>query len=120
LKGIEEIKVGDKVSVTYLTSTVVYVTSPDAEKPPVTESRIVEVDSKDGKPRKVTVDIIEKTSTVMAIDVANRKATLKGPDGKIQNIDVSDEVENLENVKVGDLVVHQVTETVAVDISKVE
>jgi hypothetical protein len=85
--------VGDKVSVTYLSSKAVYVTSPDKDRPPVASSRSVEVDSKDGKPRKFTVDIVEKTSTV---------------------------VENLENVKVGDQLVYQFTEAVAVDITKVE
>ena len=120
LTGIEEIKVGDKVKVTYLTSTAFYVTSPDKERPPVSESRIVEVTSKDGKPRKMTVDIIEKTSIIEAIDLENRIAVLKGPDGKISKIDVDDEVQNLENVKVGDQVVLQHTVTVAVDISKVE
>ena len=120
LTGIEEIKVGDKVKVTYLTSTAVYVTSPDKERPPVSESRIVEVSTKDGKPRKMTVDIIEETSIVEAIDLENRTAVLKGPDGKISKIDVADEVQNLENVKVGDQVVLQHTVAVAVDISKVE
>ena len=119
LKGIEDIKVGDKVRVTYLKSTAVFVTSPDAERPPVTESRVVQVSSKDGKPRKVTVDIKEETSIVEAIDVENRTATLKGPDGKVVTINVSDEVKNLENVKVGDQVVLQTTESVAVDITKV-
>jgi uncharacterized membrane protein (UPF0127 family) len=120
LTGIEEIKVGDKLKVTYLTSTAMYVTSPDKERPPVSESRMVEVDSKDGKPRKVTVHIIEETSIVEAIDVENRTAVLKGPDGKIRTIEVADEVQNLENVKVGDQVVLQRTVAMAVDISKVE
>jgi outer membrane lipoprotein-sorting protein len=120
LAGIESIRVGDKVSVTYLKSTAVYVTSPDEDRPPVASSRSVEVDSKDGKPRKFTVDIIEKTSTVLAIDAEKRTATLKDHEGKVQNIEVADDVKNLENVKVGDQVVTQVTEAIAVDISKVE
>lgn len=120
LTGIENIKVGDKVNVTYLTSTAVYVTSPDAERPPITESRVVEVDSKDGKPRKVTVEIVEKTFIVEAIDLENRTATLKHPDGKIETVKVSDELKNLENVKIGDQVVMQYTQSVAVDISKIE
>ena len=120
LTGIDKIKVGDKVSVTYLNSKAVYVTSPDEDRPPVASSRSVEVDSKDGKPRKFMVDIIEKTSTVEAIDVAARKVTLKDHEGKIQTIDVAADVQNLENVKVGDQVVFQVTEALAVDISKVE
>jgi hypothetical protein len=120
LEGIEKIKVGDKVSVTYLNSKAVYVTSPDKERPPVAKSRSVEVDSKDGKPRKFMVDIIEKTSTVEALDLETRMATLKDSDGNTQTIQVADDVQNLENVKVGDQVVYQETEAVAVDITKVE
>jgi hypothetical protein len=120
LEGIETIKVGDKVSVTYIRSKAVYVTSPDMERPAIASSRTVEVDSKDGKPRKLTVDIKEETSIVEAIDYETRMATLRRPDGKVETIEVSDEVRNLENVKVGDQVVLQLTEAIAVDIAKVE
>jgi len=120
LTGLEKIMVGDKVKVTYVTSTAVYVTSPDSDRPPVASSQSVEVDSKDGKPRKLKVDILEKTSTVLALDLATRTATLKDHEGNIQTIQVDPSVENLENVKVGDQVVYQFTEAVAVDISKVE
>ena len=118
--GLDKILVGDKVEVTYISSRAIYVTSPDADRPPVAASRTVEIDSKDGKPRKITVDIIEKTSTVLAIDAVKRTATLKDHEGKVHIIDVDPEVKNLENVKVGDQVVYQFTEAVAVDISKVE
>ena len=66
------------------------------------------------------VDIIEKTSTVLAIDVENRKATVKDHEGKVSTVDVHPEFKNLEKVKVGDQVVYQVTEAIAVDIKKVE
>jgi Cu/Ag efflux protein CusF len=45
------------------------------------------------------------TATVTAVDVAARKVTLKGPKGKEDVIKVGDEVKNLDQVKVGDLVV---------------
>lgn len=120
LEGIENIHVGDKVKITYLTSTAVYVQSPDEDRKPVEKYTTIQVDSKDGKPRKLTVEITEKTSTVEAIDVENRKATLKDAQGNVETIDVADDVQNLENVKVGDQVVYQVTQTLAVDIKKVE
>ena len=120
LTGLEKIEIGDKVRVTYLKSTAVYVTSPDADRPSVAVARSVEVDSEGEKPRKLTVEVTERTSTVVSIDVANRKATLKNADGIVETIDVSPEVKNLENVKVGDLVVYQVTTAIAVEIAKVE
>ena len=120
LTGIEKIKIGDKVKITYLQSTAVYVTSPDASRPAVADARTVEVDSEGEKPRKVSVEVTEVTSTVMAVDAEKRTATLKDADGKIETINVHPEVTNLENVKVGDQVVYQVTKAIAINISKVE
>jgi len=120
LTTIEKIKVGDKVKITYLQSTAVYVTSPDAKRPSVAGARTVEVDSEGDKPRKLTVEVTEVTSTVMAVDPVKRTATLKDADGKIETVDVHPEVTNLENVKIGDQVVYQVTKAIAVNISKVE
>ncbi len=45
------------------------------------------------------------TATVTAVDVATRKVTLKGKKGKEETITVSPDVKNLDQVKVGDLVV---------------
>jgi hypothetical protein len=45
------------------------------------------------------------TASVTAVDVATRKVTLKGPKGKEETITVSPDVKNLDQVKVGDLVV---------------
>jgi hypothetical protein len=120
LTGIEKIKVGDKVNITYLQSTAVYVTSPDADRPPVSDVRTVEVDSEGEKPRKVTVEVTEVTSTVVSVDTEKRTATLKDADGKIETVNVHPEVRNLDNVKPGDLVVYQKTKAIAVDIAKVE
>ena len=120
LTGIESIKVGDKVNVTYIKSAVVYVTSPDSTRAAEVQKREVMVDSKDGKPRKLTVDVYEKLSIVEALDLENRMATLKHSDGTVETVKVSDEFENLDKVHVGDHVIYQFSEAVAVDISKVE
>jgi hypothetical protein len=118
--GLENIQVGDKVKVTYIRSQAVYVTVPGAEVPPMASNRTVEIDSKEGTPKTLTIKVKEDKSTVEAIDYEKRTAVLRHEDGTLENIDVSPELKNLENVKVGDLVVLQVTEAVAVDITKVE
>ena len=120
LTGIENIKVGDEVNVTYIKSSVVYVTSPDSMRAAEVQRKDVMVDSKDGKPRKLTVDVFEKLSIVEALDVEQRMATLKHSDGTVETIKVSDEFENLDKVKVGDHVIYQFSEAVAVDIVKVQ
>lgn len=120
LTGLDKIHVGDKVEVTYVKSLAFYVTPYDSTRPPMTKTTHVMVDSKGEKPKKFMADVTEKVSTIAAIDVANRKATLKDPEGNLKTVDVAPEVQNLENVKVGDQVVFQSTEAFAVDIKKVD
>ncbi len=120
LTGLDKIRVGDQVEITYLKSLSFYVTDYDSTRPPVTSTTKVQVDSKGEKPKKYTVNLIEKTSTVEAIDAAARKATLRDHEGNLVEVDVSPELRNLENVKVGDQVVFQYTEALAVDIKKVD
>ena len=54
-------------------------------------------------PAPASVENLQTLSaTVEAIDVDNRLVSLKGPEGQIATIEVSPEVRNLEQVKVGD------------------
>ena len=56
-------------------------------------------------PAPVEVEsLVEVSATVDAIDMANRLVTLRGDDGEISTVQVSDEVQNLPQVKVGDRV----------------
>jgi len=120
LVGIENIKVGDEVEVKYLKSLTVYVTSPDSSRPTITEKKTVKMDTEGGEPVEYIVDIVEKVSTVMAIDYEKREAMLKDSEGIIHEVDVSHEVENLENVSIGDQVVYHSTESIAIHIAKVQ
>ena len=55
------------------------------------------------------------TATIEAIDAKKNRVTLKGPEGKTQEIKVKDP-KNLVNVKVGDQVVLTYTEALAVSV----
>jgi plasmid maintenance system killer protein len=55
------------------------------------------------------------TATVEAIDAKKNRVTLKGPEGKTQEIKVKDP-KNLVNVKVGDQVVLTYTEALAISV----
>ena len=63
--------------------------------------------------RRVTV-----TASVEAIDVANRHVTLKGPRGNVFELAVDPEVRNLDQVKVGDLVVVHYLEALSLTLKK--
>jgi hypothetical protein len=59
------------------------------------------------------VDTVTTRATVKAIDLATRTVTLVGPEGETKTLKVSDEVQNLPQVKVGDTVVARYYASVA-------
>lgn len=69
-------------------------------------------------PAPVSVeDIVERTALVEAIDVENRLVTLKAEDGEVTTIQVSDEVRNLPQLKVGDRVVARYYQAIGAKLS---
>jgi hypothetical protein len=58
------------------------------------------------------------TATVQAVDLKKRTVTLKGSEGNVFTIKVDDSVKNLPQVKVGDQVVAQYYEAIAVEVMK--
>ena len=117
--NLETINVGDKVKMRYLESTAFYVTEPNPDRPAVAKTTTVDVGQGENI-NKVTVDVVETVQTVESLDLEKRVVVLKDADGKLQTIKVADDLENLENVKVGDQVVTQFTEAFAVSLEKVE
>jgi Cu/Ag efflux protein CusF len=61
---------------------------------------------------------ITATAAVQKIDQKTRMVTLKGPDGKTKTIHVSDQVQNLAQVKKGDLVTIAYYESIAYELKK--
>jgi len=68
----------------------------------------------EGVPGGVTVNSVEVTAKVTAIDTKNRKATLLLPDGEKETITVPPEAVNFDQVRVGDIVKATLTEEVVV------
>jgi hypothetical protein len=119
IPDIEKIKIGDEVEVKYIKSLVVFVTSPDSSRPPISEKKTVRAEIEDGKPAEYIIDVIEKVSTVMAIDHEKREAILKDSEGHLHEVDIHDQVDNIESVSVGDQIIYHSTETIAVHLVKV-
>lgn len=67
-----------------------------------------------GVPGGVMVDTVDMSAKVTAIDSANRKVTLLGPDGKKFTVKVGPEAINFDQIRVGDLVNATVTEELVV------
>jgi Cu/Ag efflux protein CusF len=61
---------------------------------------------------------VSMTATVEKIDLATRLVTLRGPDGKVDTITVSENVKNLPQVKVGDRVIVAFFESLAFEVRR--
>jgi hypothetical protein len=85
-----------------------------AQKPDVTGGTAVA--SEPGKAAMVRT--IKVTAQVMAIDKGTRTLTLKGPDGKTVDVVAAEEVKNFPQIKVGDFVVVQVLQSLALELQK--
>lgn len=69
-------------------------------------------------PGAMVADTVKITATVEAIDYAKRTVTLKGPEGNTVTLKVGEAARNFDQVKVGDQVVAQYFESVALDVKK--
>ena len=68
-------------------------------------------------PQPVMVsDVVEATAVVERIDVANRRALLRTPDGRVVGVLAGPEAVNFGKVKVGDTVRVRYTEAVAAEV----
>jgi translation elongation factor P/translation initiation factor 5A len=72
----------------------------------------------EGVPGGVVVNTVKVTAKVTAIDLAKRKVTLLGPDGKTFTVKVGPAAVNLDQVRVGDQVNATVTEQLVVYVSE--
>jgi len=72
----------------------------------------------EGVPGGVTVNSIEVTAKVTAIDTKNRQVTLLLPEGDKEKVKVPPEAVNFDQISVGDLVKATLTEEVVVYLDK--
>ena len=70
------------------------------------------------KPSIKKENVATVKATVQAIDLATRVVTLKGPKGNVFDLKVGEEAKNLPQLKVGDEVVAQYYESIAVEVKK--
>lgn len=58
-------------------------------------------------------ELVTVSATVEAIDLARRQVTLRGPEGKLVTLQVSEAARNLDQVEIGDIVETEYYESVA-------
>lgn len=117
VKNFDQIAIGDQVKAEFYESVALQIADPDAE-PAGGEAMGVITAPKGEKPGMVAVDVLEEIVTVEAIDRANQKVMLKGPDGKVATVKVPPEIGDLTKIKVGDKILIRYTRALAISVDK--
>ena len=68
--------------------------------------------------KAVAGQVIKTSATIVAIDAASRGVTLKRQDGKVVSIQLSEEVRNFDQLKVGDKVHAEYSQALALELKK--
>lgn len=114
--NFNKIKKGDTFVVEYAQAVAVgLVAAPKGTQPSVTGTRTVKVqDQANKKPFAEEIDTIKATAVIKSIDAKARTAEITMPDGKVNKVKVDKAVLGLENFKVGDDVVVEYVQDMAV------
>lgn len=114
--NFDQVQVGDMVKATLTEELVVFLDEEGASAPDGSAA-MVALAPKGAQPGGVVAQAIQVTATVKAIDPANRTATLRFDDGNTETFPVRDDID-LNRRKVGEKVVFQVTEMIAISVEK--
>jgi len=113
-QNFDKVKVGSLFRMKYVEAVAVALQKGGA--PSATADRQVQLAPKGGTPGGVVVDTVTLKARVEAIDYAGREVALKGPKGNVVALKVSDDVQGLENVKVGDSVTVAYAQALALEM----
>lgn len=115
---LEQLKAGDAVIMTIYQKMVNYVAAPDEATPPDAALRTVGGPMGAEDQNITVVNAQQMTTTVEAIDVENRMLTVVDAEGTPLTLPVQDDVQNLDQIKVGDKIVTQITQVISVAVDK--
>jgi Cu/Ag efflux protein CusF len=115
-RNLEQLKVGDRVTLKYYQALAIFI-APPGEQPSRSETSDVQRAPVGSKPGGRATNVVEATAKIEALDLQKRTATIRGPRGNVHTLKVGDEV-RLDKVQVGDLVKVRYTEAVAVSVDK--
>ena len=112
--NLAQVRVGDKVEVTYAQSIEVRMAEPGEIKHETTA--IIGQAEPGSKPAALGVTETNVTATILALDKAKETATLKIADGAVAVVKVQNPA-NLDKVKVGDVIVITYLEAVGISVT---
>jgi hypothetical protein len=114
--NFDQIRVGDQLKVTATEELVVRLAAP-GESVQDRADAVVALAPIGAKPGGLAAETVQIIGTITAMDSAQRTATLKFEDGASKTFPVRDDVD-LAQRKIGDKVVFQITEMIAIDIEQ--
>ena len=116
-QNLDQVYAGAKFRVRYLQSVALYI-SPVGGAPSANVGAAMQLAPKGATPGGVLVEVKRIQARVDAIDYDNRIVALTGPQGNTFEFKVDDSVKRLNEVKVGDIVVVDYTQALAMKMIK--
>jgi hypothetical protein len=113
-QNLDRVKPGATFRVRYVEAVAVGVTK-GGQASAGTE-KTVQLAPRGGTPGGVVVNTSHISAEVVAIDYANREVALRGPQGRVRAFKVADQVQSLNEVKVGDTVAVVYAEALALEM----
>jgi hypothetical protein len=117
VRNFDQIQVGDQVKATVTEELVVYVREQGGTRTSDGQAGFVMLAPKGDKPSAFSVETVEVTTRVRAVDLKNHKATLEFPDGSTRTVAVRPDVK-LSTTDIGREVVIRATQAVAIRVEK--
>jgi hypothetical protein len=119
VRNFDQIKVGDMVTAKYSESVAVSVRKSD-EPPTATGRETITRAPLGEKPAAERKSTMQITATIEKIDRDKRELTLMGPEGNTRMVKVPASVKKFDDLKEGDQVVVNATESVAISVGNSE
>jgi hypothetical protein len=110
-QNLDQVHPGAKFKVRYLEAVAIGVV-PAGGKPDVQTAEKVELAPKGATPGGVIARVTQITGTVEGVDYTNRSVAIRGPEGNLRRYAVGDDIENFDQLQVGDTVGLRVTEAI--------
>ena len=113
VRNFDQLKVGDKVKVTYYESVALYLGSPGSQ-PEADAAEVFGHAAKGDKPGAVVVGAIDVSASVRGIDKKKRELTLEMPNGHMVTHKVDPAVRAFDTLRVGDTIHARLTRALAI------
>ncbi len=115
VRNFAQIKVGDKVKVTYYESVALYLGMPGSQ-PEADAAEVVARAAKGDKPGVMVAGAIDVSASVRGIDKKKRELTLEMPNGNVVTHKVDPSVKAFDTLRVGDTIHARLTRALAIAI----